>query len=452
MTSAAVPALANEPSVAAEWTPRLTSAEYDPRDIPAALKRGCTMGMSMTEKQGGSDVRANTTTAKALDGNGEYFALTGHKWFTSAPMSDAFLTLAQVEGEGVTCFLVPRWLPNGDRNSNFHVMRLKNKMGDKSNASSEVEYHGAWAQRVGPLGRGVSVIVDMVVCTRLHCALGSASLQRQALRHAIQHAHGRSAFGTNLYEAPAMRALLTDLGVESEANTAMAMFAASLFDACETDPSNKRLAALKRLVTALTKFWTTKRTPQFVYEAMEAHGGNGYVFEWDMPRMFLQSPLNSIWEGSGNTIVLDVLRTVAKEPAALEELLLLLTAAAQGPSAPPSYVGALEGLQRQLAEAQAWLHAGDAATLQFSGRALVDSLSAVLGSAVLLNRVSSLGALPEGDKEGLEAVAHAYCNTRLGPPKGQWQLASANYGSLSPTLVPRDASDAILARQFQPST
>jgi len=451
MTSAAVPALANEPSVAAEWIPRLTSAEYDPRDAPPALKRGCTMGMSMTEKQGGSDVRANTTTAVALDGNGEHFALTGHKWFTSAPMSDAFLTLAQVEGEGITCFLVPRWLPNGDRNSNFHVMRLKNKMGDRSNASSEVEYHGAWAQRVGPLGRGVSVIVDMVVCTRLHCALGSASLQRQALRHAIQHAHGRSAFGTVLYQAPAMRALLSDLGIESEANTAMAMFAASLFDACETDPTNARLGALKRLVTALTKFWTTKRTPQFVYEAMEAHGGNGYVYEWDMPRMFQQAPLNSIWEGSGNTIVLDVLRTVAKEPAALEELLSFVGAAAQADSAPESYLKAFEGLQKQLAEAQAWLHAGDTASLQFSGRLLVDSMSAVLASAVLLNRSAALGSVPEGDSEGLRAVAHAYCNTRLGGMAGQWQLASANYGSLGPGHLSRDASDAVLARQFQPA-
>lgn len=371
--------------------------------------------------------------------------MTGHKWFTSAPMSDAFLTLAQVPGAGVTCFLVPRWLPDGSRNANFHVMRLKNKLGDRSNASSEVEYHGAWARRVGAPGKGVSTIVDMVVCTRLDCALGAAGLQRQALRHALQHAAGRSAFGTTLLEAPAMRALLADLAVESEASVAMALYVASLFDACEAAPGDAGTAALKRLVTAVVKYWTTKRSPGFVYEAMEAHGGNGYVYEWDMPRLYAQAPLNSIWEGSGNTIVLDVLRTLGKEPAALKQLLAVLEAPAAAPGAPPAYLAALQQLKADIATATTWLHADDGAALQYAGRALVDGMATTLAAALLLTRTAALAPLPGVDGTALQAVSDTYLASRLA---GEGMLAArGNYGALPPS-VGADNIDAILSRQY----
>ena len=311
MTYAAVAALEAEPGVAAEWTPRILAGRYDPAVRPASEKAGVTIGMAMTEKQGGSDVRANTTRAVPAPDTGEgWYSLTGHKWFCSAPMCDAFLTLAYAEG-GLTCFLLPRWLPSGERNAGFRVMRLKDKMGDKSNASSEVEYHGALARRLGPEGRGVATIIQMVQHTRLDCVMGSAGQMRWGLAQACWHAAHRSAFQKRLIDQPAMANVLADLALESEAATAIGLRLAQAFD--EGDP-------LARLLTPIAKYWVCKRAPGMVYEAMEAHGGAGYVETGPMPRLFRQSPLNAIWEGSGNVIALDVLRAAAREPDTVEAL------------------------------------------------------------------------------------------------------------------------------------
>ena len=312
MTYAAVAALSAEPQVADEWVPRIRASRYDPRFIPAAEKAGVTVGMAMTEKQGGSDVRANTTRAEPAGVAGEY-VLTGHKWFCSAPMSDAFLTLAQAEG-GLTCFLVPRWRPDGTRNA-FHIMRLKDKLGDRSNASSEIEYHGAWAQRIGEEGRGVRTIIDMVQHTRLDCIVGSAGGMRAALSQAMWHTSQRAAFQKKLVDQPAMRAVLADLAIESEAATVLGLRLARSFDRAAVSEGE---AAFMRLATPIAKYWVCKRQPGFVYEALESHGGAGFVEEGPMPRLFRQSPLNAIWEGSGNVIALDVLRALSREPDSLE--------------------------------------------------------------------------------------------------------------------------------------
>ncbi|MEQ1725797.1 MAG: acyl-CoA dehydrogenase family protein [Sphingopyxis sp.] len=309
MTYAAVPALGAAPSVAEDWVPRITVARYDPACRPAAEKAGVTIGMAMTEKQGGSDVRANTSRAEPA-GDGDWYRLSGHKWFCSAPMCDAFLTLAYADG-GITCFLMPRWLPDGNRNAGFRVMRLKDKLGDRSNASSEIEYHGALAQRLGDEGRGVSTIIQMVQHTRLDCVVGSALQMRGSLAQALWHTAHRSAFQRRLVDQPAMAGVLADLAVESEAATALSMRLAQAFD--ETDP-------LTRLLTPVAKYQVCKRSPGFVYEAMECLGGAGYVEAGPMPRLFRQSPLNAIWEGSGNVIALDLLRAVAREPEGVKAL------------------------------------------------------------------------------------------------------------------------------------
>ena len=318
MTYAGVPALRAEPSVAEAWIPRIMAGRYDPASRPAHEKSGVTIGMAMTEKQGGSDVRANTTRAEpTLEGAG-WYRLTGHKWFCSAPMCDAFLTLAYAAG-GLTCFLLPRWLPDGERNAGFRMMRLKDKLGDRSNASAEIEYHGALAQRVGPEGRGIATIIQMVQHTRLDCVLGSAGVMRAALAQSLWHAAHRSAFQRRLIDQPAMAAVLADLAVDSEAATALAFRLARAFDHNE---------ALARLVTPIAKYGMCKRAPGFVYEAMECLGGAGYVEAGPMPRLFRQSPLNAIWEGSGNVIALDVLRAMAREPASVEALRAFLADAA----------------------------------------------------------------------------------------------------------------------------
>lgn len=312
MTHAAVPALRAEPDVARVWEPRIAAGRYDPRFIPAEEKAGVTLGMAMTEKQGGSDVRANTTRAAPAGAEGEY-ELTGHKWFCSAPMSDAFLTLAQAEG-GLTCFLVPRWRPDGTRNA-FHIMRLKDKLGDRSNASSEIEYHGAWARRVGEEGRGVRTIIGMVQHTRLDCILGSAGGMRAALAQAMWHTSQRTAFQKKLVDQPAMRSVLADLALESEAATVLGLRLARSFDRAAASEGE---AAFMRLATPMAKYWICKRQPGLVYEALECHGGAGFVEEGPMPRLFRQSPLNAIWEGSGNVIALDVLRAMGREPDSVE--------------------------------------------------------------------------------------------------------------------------------------
>lgn len=314
MTYAAVPALRAEPEVAGEWVPRILAGRYDPAVRLAPDKSGVTIGMAMTEKQGGSDVRSNSTRAERIDASG-WYQLTGHKWFCSAPMCDAFLTLAYAEG-GLTCFLLPRWQPDGERNAGFEIIRLKDKLGDRSNASSEVEFHGALARRVGNEGRGIATIIQMVQHTRLDCVIGSASQMRFALAQALWHTAHRSAFQKRLVDQPVMSAVLADLAVESEAATALGLRLAQAFD--EADP-------LARLLTPIAKYWGCKRAPGLVYEAMEAHGGSGYVETGPMPRLFRQSPLNAIWEGSGNVIALDVLRAIGREPdsvAALQDFLL----------------------------------------------------------------------------------------------------------------------------------
>jgi len=313
MTYAVVPALRVESRVAEQWAPRVTSEAYDPRFVPPNEKRAATMGMAMTEKQGGSDIRANTTRA-ILQGDGSY-ELVGHKWFCSAPMSDAFLTLAYTDA-GVTCFLVPRWRPGGERNA-IEIQRLKDKLGDRSNASSEIEYRGAWAERVGEEGRGVRTIIEMVALTRLDCIIGSATQMRQACSLAAWHVAGRSAFQKRLIDQSLMRAVLADLALDAEAGVALAFRLAAALDRAD-DPHE---AALARIGLPLAKYLVTKRAPAVVAEAMECHGGAGYVEESGLPRLFRQSPLNAIWEGSGNVIALDMIRALAREPETREALL-----------------------------------------------------------------------------------------------------------------------------------
>ncbi|UQV18438.1 acyl-CoA dehydrogenase family protein [Brevundimonas albigilva] len=374
MTYAAAPALQAEPDVAAEWTPRILAGRYDPATRPAADKAGVTIGMAMTEKQGGSDVRANSTRA-APTGEAGWYSLTGHKWFCSAPMCDAFLTLAYAPG-GLTCFLLPRWTPDGRRNAGFRVMRLKDKMGDRSNASSEVEYHGALAQRLGPEGRGVATIIRMVQHTRLDCVLGSAQQMRGALAQGVWHAAHRSAFQKRLIDQPMMAAVLADLAVESEAATALGLRLAQAFD--QDDP-------LARLLTPIAKYWVCKRAPGLVYEAMESLGGAGYVETGPMPRLFRQSPLNAIWEGSGNVIALDVLRAMGREPEAVEALR-----------------GFLEGRRGRDADYDAWLDGLTfQATHEAEARWVVERLALASQAAVLLDWDSP--------------VAEAFCRLRLRP-------------------------------------
>ncbi|WP_447954066.1 acyl-CoA dehydrogenase family protein [Sphingopyxis chilensis] len=318
MTYAAVPVLRAEPAVADTWVPLILSSRYDPASRPAAEKAGVTIGMAMTEKQGGSDLRANTTRAEAFDTDRRTFLLTGHKWFCSAPMSDAFLTLAHTE-RGLSCFLVPRWLPDGQRNSGFRLIQLKDKLGDRSNASAEIEYHRAFAWRIGEEGRGIATILQAVQHTRLDCVIGSAATMRAALAQTLWHAQHRMAFQRRLADHPVMAMVLADLAMESEAATALGFRLAAAFDAGEP---------LARLLTPVAKYWVCKRVPGFVAEAMECIGGNGYVETGPMPRYFRQSPLNAIWEGSGNVIALDLLRALRREPEAVEALRAFLAQAA----------------------------------------------------------------------------------------------------------------------------
>lgn len=381
MTYAAVPALRHAPSVAEEWVPRLTAGAYDQRFIPASEKKSATMGMAMTEKQGGSDIRANTT--RAVHTGGDEYELTGHKWFCSAPMCDAFLTLAQTDA-GMTCFLVPRWRPDGTRNA-FHIMRLKDKLGDRANASSEIEYHGAYARRVGEEGRGVRTIIDMVQHTRLDCVAGSAGGMRAALAHALWHTEHRTAFQKKLIDQPAMAAVLADLSLEVEAATALSMRIAHAFDKTPTDEHE---AAFMRLATPLAKYWVCKRQPGVIYEALECHGGAGFVEEGPMPRLFRQSPLNAIWEGSGNVIALDILRALAREPDSLEAVRTEITSAKGGNT----------HLDNHIAKLDDWLKPG--ALNESSARAFAEDMALALQAAALSQSAPS-------------TVFEGFCNARL---------------------------------------
>src|SRR5829696_8405013 len=311
MTYSVIPALRMQPELAAEWEERFLSLSYDgERLVPAPDKKGALCGMAMTEKQGGSDVRANTTVARPVNGGGPgaEYELTGHKWFCSAPMCDAFLVLAQAEG-GISCFLLPRFTPDGERNR-FHIQRLKDKLGNRSNASSEVEFRSAWAQLIGEEGRGVSTIIEMVNHTRLDCTIGSTAGMRAGVAMATHHCSQRSAFGKLLIDQPLMRNVLADLAVESEAATVSAMRLARTYD--------DHAPELRRLLTPVLKYWICKRGPAHAVEALECFGGNGYVEESGMPRLYRESPLASIWEGSGNVQALDVLRAMVKSPAATQ--------------------------------------------------------------------------------------------------------------------------------------
>ena len=313
MTYAAGSALRHDATSSGRWLPALASRSYDPGIRPVTQKRGAIAGMGMTEKQGGSDVRANTTRAVPTSGGplpGETYRLTGHKWFCSAPMSDVFLVLAQAPG-GLTCFVVPRALDDGTRNP-FALQRLKDKLGNHANASSEVELDGTWGSRLGDEGRGVRTIIDMVGATRLDCVLGSTATMRDAVARAVHHARHRSAFGARLVDQPLMRNVLADLALEAEAATVLGLRLAHAVDEGEAD--------LARLGVALGKFWVCKRTAPMVAEALECLGGNGYVEENGLARLYREAPLNSIWEGSGNVNALDVVRAVNREPASLEAL------------------------------------------------------------------------------------------------------------------------------------
>lgn len=309
MTYAAVPALAADPDLAARWTPKLTARAYDPRTLPIDAKSAATLGMAMTEKQGGSDVRANTTTAQQ---DGARWRLRGHKWFCSAPMSDGFLTLAQAPA-GLTCFLVPRWL-NGERNA-IHLMRLKNKLGNTANASAEIEYHNALAYQLGEPGRGVQTIIEMVHHTRLDTAMAPAGIMRGALTEAMHWVRHRSAFQRRLIDQPLMRAVLADLMLDWEGATRLGLHVAAAFDR-----TGQKDRAYARIAVALAKFLNNKLCPRVTYEAMEALGGVGYIEDTPMPLYYREAPLNGIWEGSGNVICLDILRTLAREPGARETL------------------------------------------------------------------------------------------------------------------------------------
>jgi putative acyl-CoA dehydrogenase len=393
MTHAAIPALRAQPEVAAEWEPRLLSLSYDPGLRPAAEKRGNLAGMGMTEKQGGSDVRANTTRAEPIGagGPGREYLLTGHKWFCSAPMCDVFLVLAQAP-KGLSCFLVPRVLPDGTRN-HFFIQRLKDKLGNRSNASSEIELNHAWAQMIGEEGRGVRTIVEMVNYTRLDCIGGTASLMRQAVSQAAHHAAYRLAFGRALIAQPLMQNVLADLAIESEAATVLLLRLARACD--EAVAGNAQAGHLKRIGTAIGKYWVCKRGPALGAEALECLGGNGYVEESAMPRIYREMPLNSIWEGSGNVNCLDVLRAMQREPETVEALFNEL-ALSRGANA--HLDAAVSQLQRDLADQQ---------NIEVRARRLVERLALALQGALLV-------------RHSQPAIADAFCATRLG---GDWGAA-----------------------------
>ncbi|MGH8923275.1 MAG: acyl-CoA dehydrogenase family protein [Acidimicrobiia bacterium] len=387
MTYAVVPALAHSPELAATWTPQILTRSYDPTFAPMEKKAGVLLGMGMTEKQGGSDVRAGTSRAEpATDG----YRITGHKWFTSAPMNDAFLVLAQAR-RGLSCFLLPRHAPDGSVNE-IRIMRLKDKLGNRSNASAELEFEGAFAQLVGEEGRGVNTIIEMVNGTRLDCIIGSAAQMRQAVSQAIHHCRHRRAFGSPLIDKPAMINVLADLEIETEAAVLLMARVALSFDRAD----DEREQSLRRLITPLAKFLVTKRCTEVVHEALECLGGNGYVEESVMPRLLRESPLNAIWEGSGNVIALDVLRAARTHPESVTALKEEVSGIdARIDAAADSAFALLEGLEDP--EGQA--------------RLVTERLGALLQAALLT-------------KSADPAVTHAFISTRLEGAGGRF------YGTL----------------------
>ncbi len=403
MTCAVVPSLRKQPELAAAWEPLLFSRTYDARRIAPAEKDGVTCGMSFTEKQGGSDLRANTTTARAIGagGAGGEYELTGHKWFCSAPMSDMFLITA-LTPEGISCFLLPRILPDGSRNR-FHIQRLKDKLGNRSNASAEIELDGAWAQMVGEPGRGVATVVEMINHTRLDCTLGSAAGMRLGVALATHHCSGRSAFGKPLIEQPLMRNVLADLCLESEAATVTAMRLARAYDEAEADAlaggHDTQAQLFKRLATAVAKYWTCKRGPAHAAEALECLGGNGYVEESGMPRLYREMPVNSAWEGSGNVMCLDVLRAMVKQPACVDAFMAELELAAGADERFDSHCKRLKDELSSFEDAER------------RARRIVESMALALQGSLLVRHAPP-------------AVADAFCASRLQRDR------SSEYGTL----------------------
>jgi putative acyl-CoA dehydrogenase len=387
MTYSVIPALRTQPELAAEWEERFLSLSYDgERLVPAPDKKGALCGMAMTEKQGGSDVRANTTVARPVNGGGPgaEYEITGHKWFCSAPMCDAFLVLAQADG-GLSCFLLPRFTPDGERNA-FQIQRLKDKLGNRSNASSEVEFRGAWARLVGEEGRGVPTIIEMVNHTRLDCAIGASSGYRWGTAMAIHHTAHRAAFGKQLIDQPLMQNVLADLAVESEAATIAAMRLARAFD--EAHAGDDGALEFRRLATPVIKYWLCKRAPSHAVEALECLGGNGYVEESGMPRLYRESPLASIWEGSGNVQCLDVLRAMARNPAAVEAFFAEVEEAT---GTEPRLDKAVGELRDELSDLEG---------IESRARRVVERMALALQASLLL-------------RYGDPAVADAFCASRL---------------------------------------
>ena len=342
MTFAAVQVMRNDAQLAAQWEPKLLADAYDPGAVHFSQKRAATVGMAMTEKQGGSDLRSNETEAAELGGGA--YALEGHKWFCSAPMSDGFLTLARTAA-GVTCFFVPRSLADGGRNA-IHIQRLKDKCGNRSNASAEIEYHGAWASRLGPEGRGIATLIEMAHLTRFDIVVACAGMMRGALNQALHHCEHRRAFGKRLVEQALMQNVLADLALETEAATLLALRLARALDRSDHDPQERLLA---RILTPVAKYWLAKRTPAFMFEAMECLGGNGYVEEAPLARFYREAPVNSIWEGSGNVACLDVLRSMQKQP---DSVAVLLSEVRAGASGDPHLALFVDALETQLTETE----------------------------------------------------------------------------------------------------
>jgi putative acyl-CoA dehydrogenase len=401
MTYSAIPALRAQPELAAEWEDRFLSLDYDERSLPAERKSGALCGMAMTEKQGGSDVRANTTTATPLNGGGPggEYELVGHKWFCSAPMCDAFLVLAQTES-GISCFLMPRWTPDGERNA-FHIQRLKDKLGNRSNASSEVEFRGAWARMVGGEGRGVPTIIEMVNHTRLDCVIGAATGYRAGVVQALNHTAHRATFGKELIEQPLMQNVLADLCVESEAATIAALRLARSYD--EVAAGDQDAVEFRRLANAVLKYWLCKRAPAHAVECLECLGGNGYVEESGMPRLYREAPLGSIWEGSGNVQCLDVLRAMVKNPSSVEAFFAEVL---EGAGSEPRLDAYVASLRDEIP--------GDIETIELRARCIVERMAIALQASLLV-------------RYGDPAVADAFCATRL---SGDWGQA---FGTLPPS-------------------
>ena len=398
MTYSVIPALKHNPDLEAQWLPKVLSNEYDDRDIPIDQKLGGTIGMFMTEKQGGSDVRANSTRAKPVSssvGNGSEYLLTGHKYFCSAPMCDAFLVLANTN-VGLSCFLVPRWKPNGERNS-FFIQRLKDKLGNRSNASSEIELDDTLGTMIGEEGKGIKTILDMVIGNRIYCAVSSASLMRQAVVQVLHHVSHRSAFQKRLIDQPLMRNVVADMILESEAALNLSLRVARAVD---NQNSNEDERSFARISTAISKYWVTKRAPYLVFEALECHGGPGYIEESVMPRLYREAPLNSIWEGSGNVMCLDVLRALQRDKNALPALLKELDLAK----------GANHNFDVSLANLKSNLDSSKG--IETEARLITEKMACLIQASIFI-------------KSGQEEKISAFCDSRLGPT---W---SGAFGTLS---------------------